>query len=171
MKRRATSTALVAFALVVTGCEEKKTYAPAPLEGGEAITYTISSGSFSNSYAKVSFERTATGFFINCDQPTCKPQKVGLDLQDGRNHIKALDLGLIWLPPSLRAVGSQHYLGKVVRHEQFERRQVVTLSERNGQVMRRYDLNTGFLVHLQRNGASTGMTQMARLHTSTIRGL
>lgn len=162
-----TSTAL--WAATAAACFGTKTFEPAPLSGGEKLTYQIDVGTgITNGI--FTFDKRDSGFVLQSNSPTNPTQTLGPDLRDGRTPIKAFDFGMIWLPPSLRTVGSRTLLGTVVRTEQKEGRSLVVVSERNGAVMRLFDQNTGFLVQLQRNGG-TGLSRMAQLVSSTIPGL
>lgn len=146
-----------------------KSYEPAPLEGGESITYDIVT--MARGRVTISFEKNATGFLITTSANAYPPQQVGPDLMAGRNRVEAYDAGMVWLPPSARKVGHTMYIGNVVRQETYNRRETWLVESRRPHAKRYYDARTGFLVAMIRQGTqSRGSTELY-LQSSTIPGL
>ena len=162
-------TLVLAAVLTGTACSSK-TYEAASLSGGEQLTYMIETPGGMMTSTTLTLERDGSTVILKTTSAAYGPQRLGLDLHDGRTPIKAFDLGMIWLPPSLRSVGSKTLLGNVVKEEVIDGRSVYVVNERNGSVFRKFDRDTGFLILLQRN-ENTGISQSARLQSSTIAGL
>lgn len=152
----------------VSGCK-RATIEAAPLKGGETMTYQIE-GHGSMYMGTVAFEKTADGFVLDGRTPGFPPERVGLDLADGRRLIQTHYLGRVWLPPSQRHVGDQTLVGSVVELKTQSGRQVLLVRERNGVGgLYHFDLDTGFLVRLE--SSLGGQAYRVTLQSSTIPGL
>ena len=88
----------------------------------------------------------------------------------GRSTIAAFSLGMVWLPPELRKIGSKTHLGNVTLEQKMLQRPVVLMVERNGAAKRYFHTETGFLVRVQRSDIAAG-GYTASLKSSTIPGL
>ncbi len=165
---RLAASGILVFALTACDTLSSPGYSPAPLAGGESMTFKTQSNAGA-AVATVTFEKKGNGFVINASSPAYPPQRVGPALLNGRTPIRAYSLGMLWLPPEVRKVGAKTFLGTVKEEKQFNRRPVLVMSERNGSVIRYFDVNTGFLVYLQTTDIVGGM--VARLRQTTIEGL
>lgn len=141
-------------------------YEPAPLDGGESMTFLLNTAT-GPANATITFEPQGSGFLIKSSSPAFEPERVGPDLMKGRRAIAAYGLGMVWLPPSVRTVGSQVFLGNVTGESERSGRPVIVVSERNGQVLRFFDKSTGFLVYFEANDRR----ESGQLVRSTIPGL
>ena len=153
---------------VLTSCFNfSSSHSPAPLDGGETITYRSPGATLT-----LTFEKTASGFTLRTSSPGYPPEKLGPDLVAGRRPIDAFDLGMVWLPPELREVGSTTLLGRVIKESVTDKgRPTVVVSERNGATLRMFDVKTGFLLRLLRNRSATNASAEIWMERSTIPGL
>ena len=166
MKTASLIVAVIAVAPWATGCFESTNYAPAPLQGGETMTFVVMR-SLENNEGTLTFEKEGTGYTIRTDWASFAPQRVGPDLHDGRRRVEAFELGMLWLPPSLREVGAQTLVGTVTAQKQINKRNTYAVHERNSKMKRYYDMKTGFIVHIVKNEGPYS----ASLKRSTIPGL
>lgn len=151
---------LASFALI-SACKSEP-IEPAPLEGGETLTYK--SGPTT---ATLILEKTDTGFIISTSPAGWEPQKVAANLRDGRKPVLAMDVSLLWLEPSQRVVGGKTHLGTVTAEETRLNRPALKMSERNGQIEYWYSKETGFLLERRVNPAGPSL----QLISSTVPGL
>ena len=136
----------LAFALVLSSLACRQTQSePAPLNGGETIRYFSTRESASITFT---FDKTPSGFIIKTSSPAYKDMRVGPDLRQGRTPIKVFGIGTLWLPPSERVVGAVNRFGTVIELRETTDGTFCLLSERNGQIRRFYDLETGFLRYI-----------------------
>ncbi len=135
---------------------------PAPLEGGETLTYK--SGATT---ATLILEKTDTGFTITTSPPGWEPQKVAANLRDGRKPVLAMDVALLWLEPAQRVIGGKTPLGNVIAEETRLGRPALKMSERNGQIEYWFSKDTGFLLERRVNPAGPSVQLVA----STVPGL
>lgn len=156
---RTTHTLLLAMALTSLACKSE-VIEPAPLSGGETLTYAgdVQPGT-------LTIEKTASGFTLT--SPGFPPETVGANLRDGRKQVATLNLSQVWLEPSQRKVGGQTPLGKVVEEVRWRSGMAWKLAERNGQIEYWFDKETGFLLQRRQNPNGPAIT----LTNTTIPGL
>jgi hypothetical protein len=135
---------------------------PAPLAGGETITYATE-----NVPGTITIEKSGEGFVIK--SPGYPEEEVGANLRDGRKRIQIMNLNIIWLEPSQRFVGGQTPVGNVVAEEIRQQRPTYRLAERNGNVEYWFDRQTGFLVE-RRVNPSGPTTQLLSSTVPELRG-
>lgn len=162
---------VVIAAIFVSGlgaCQEQQVYAPAPLQGGEVLNYALEFDNDAVSKFTIKFEKTDKGFTIS-DGNGFKAVKVGPDLMPDRRMIDIFDIGIVWLPPSLRQIGAKVHLGTVTEERKIDGRLTFLLNTRNGQEKRFYDAASGFLIKARTQGShGWAVIQLLR---STIPGL
>lgn len=152
---------LASLALASAACKEEPVE-PAPLEGGETLTYKGGATT-----ATLILEKTDTGFIISTSPAGWEPQKVAANLRDGRKPVLAMDLSMVWLEPSQRVVGGKTPFGSVIAEETRLTRPALKMSERNGHVEYWFSKETGFLLERRVNPAGPSV----QLISSTIPGL
>lgn len=153
---------LLLLLLVLGGCKEAP-IEPAPLEGGETLTYAIDG----TARGPLTIEATETGYRLVAPSSGFPPEEVQANLRNGRSQIRIFDMGILWLEPSQRFVGGKTHLGTVVAEETAGQRPCLRMAERNGHVSYWFSRETGFLV--QRRVAPSGPT--LTLVSSTVPGL
>lgn len=143
------TTATLLLCLTV-GCKTR-VEEPAPVQGGEYLTYHIVADSLA--IATVRIEADGLGFVVKAEGGGWAPQRVAADLTDGRSEIKAFHLGKLWLPLSQRKVGTKTPLGEVVHVRIRNGRRVVVIRRRpSSPVVEHYFLeDSGFLIGMQMN--------------------
>lgn len=156
---RSSKTLLLAVALTTVACSSE-VIEPAPLSGGETLTYAGDIPA-----QTVTIEKTASGFTLNT--PGSAPESVAANLRDGRKQVATLSLSQLWLEPSQRKVGGQTPVGKVVEEVRWRSGMAWKLAERNGQIEYWFDKETGFLLQRRQNPNGPAIT----LTNTTIPGL
>lgn len=149
----------VALSVALAACS-KEVIEPAPLVGGETLSYGGDTPPVT-----ITVQKAGEGFVLSA--PGYKAQTVAANLRDGRTRVDVLDLAMIWLEPSQRMIGGKTPVGTVTAEERKGGREAFKLSERNGQVEYWFEKNTGFL--LERRVNPNGPSQ--RLVASTGVGL
>ena len=148
--------------LVLSACWGS--YSPVPLQGGETMTFAFGEAN-GNSVGTLTFEKVGSGYTIKASAPMYAPQRVGPDLMAGRRPIRAFDLGMLWLPPELRAVGKQTFLGDVRELKKRDSRDVYVVWTRDGVEKRYFDKDSGFLVFAKISASSHAKSALLTLTT------
>lgn len=150
----------------LTACSWLAPRERAPVEGGETLSYIMRSEK-GGARGTVTLEKKGRGFLVKSTSPAYPPQRVGPDLRAPRADIAAYNIGVLWLPPSVRALGTRSFAGEVLRTETHDGQLYIVVGATAEQ--RFFDAETGFLVAIRRMIGP--FTETLKLEGTTVPGL